>query len=133
MVVVADIVRRLLADADGPVLVIAVELGEAPNDFLVCRCDGEVVSPVVGDLVQVFLGVEVVAVVVATVEMVELAIHFPQRLAVNGGALAWRSHAQVDLARRNSSNRLLSGTAQKNGAGDATGSAAHRAVTGRLL
>ena len=69
----------LRADADGSVRVIAAELGEAPNNLLVGRCGGEAVSPVVGNLVQVFPGVAAAAVVAAPVEMVEPAIHLPQR------------------------------------------------------
>ena len=84
--------------------------------FIVIECR----SPIDRHLVQIFLGVEEIAVVV-NVEIVETAGHFPDSLGVSGDALAGLHDPEVDAIGIDPSNSPTRTTAEEDGARDAPG------------
>ena len=133
MVVIAHFGGRPGAGDDGAVGAALVEFAEAADDFGVQGFVGQFGGAVVGDLVEVFLGIEVVAAIVAPVEVVQLAVHSLDGFGVGGGAVSGHHHAQVDLAGGGAAHRLLGGAAEEYGAGGAAGGAADGTETLRPL
>ena len=115
------------AGDDRAVVIPAVILAEAADDFgvqfLVIQSGGAVV----GDLVEVFLGIEIIAVIVAPIEMIQLSVHNLERFGIGGGAVARGGYGEVDLPGGEAANRFLGGAAEERGAGHAAGGAAHGA------
>ena len=133
MVVIPHRGGRLRAGDDGAVGAALVELAEPADDFDVQGFIVQLGGAVIGHLVEVFLGIEVIAAVIAAVEVIEFAVHSLDGLGVHGGAVSGRYYAEVDLPDGGAAHRLLGGAAEEYGAGGAAGGAADGAKTLRLL
>ena len=129
MVVVAHFGGGAGGGDDGAVGAAVVEFAEAADDFGVQGVVAQFGGAVVGDLVEVFLGVEVVAGVVAAVEVIEFAVHRLDGFGVHGGAVSGHNYAEVDLAGGGAAHGFLGGAAEEYGAGGAAGGAADGAET----
>ena len=132
-IVIAHLGGRWGAGDDRAVVIPAVVLVEAADDFDVQFVVIQSGGAVVGDLVEVFLGIEIIAVIVAPVEMIQLSVHNLDRFGIGGGAVARGGHGEVDLAGGEAANRFLGGAAEERGAGHAAGGAAHGAEPFRFL